>query len=692
MMKRMGLAVVATVAAPGARLAVLVGLLTAALACGASAAAVQSSAAGHGGGVRARAAVDPGYTTVNPKTDCPIYHLNGASAPELAPPHGEHCIPLAAPRVFWVSRNVGNPPGCVASLLVQDAIPRGTDAWAIAVYSQVGIGTQWFYNPGQRTMSILSGNGTYTAPKGSVVYGLGGGAGGGPCTAASTPKNWLSAAAWGVTFKRLVSGQLTVEGSGEPAAGVRVNANCPGGGTTTTDTNGDYEFLLDNGSCTIAPRLTAGAVSKPRQRVVAIHHHDVHHVDFQVPCDAVGSASGDLARAASASGPRCHLHVAITIAPKQIHSGMSFAGSPPSPRFFDLQDGSPACVSGCANVTVTVTYKGEPVPDATVSVRAGQVKHNIAPYPPKYPNFPYERLPSPGRGFLCESTDCGAAIYNLHTDAHGRAELLYWAPGLIGPSGKVPVFAHAVASHLACGCTVQTLSGEGKNHFTIHPNRICCEPFELSITNNGLPDAHLPYLYYRGNGFTATDLRDAGINQILTDAVKLLEKEAADKALSVLSAYSDYKTASGQEAAMTSWLLSLFKLDPAGIGSETTSSLLDGGLIKVIAGRGGIHDLSPWANLHPLYSGGLIYRLGKDLGGDAALRYTMDVDEISYCDRGGVCGPGDPAAGGFVHYLLYFEFKAGPSLREQRRGAKFPAFVDSFVMPYNPSLFFPPGR
>ena len=64
--------------------------------------------------------------------------------------------------------------------------------------------------------------------------------------------------AWAVTYKREVGGQVTVAGSAAPAPGITMNACCPSGGTTTTDTNGYYEFLLDKGPCTIAPQLKPG--------------------------------------------------------------------------------------------------------------------------------------------------------------------------------------------------------------------------------------------------------------------------------------------------------------------------------------------------------------------------------------------------------------------------------------------------
>ena len=71
-----------------------------------------------------------------------------------------------------------------------EPIPKGIDNYVIVVFSNIGAGTQMEYPPGQRSISIYSGNSTYTAPRGSFVYGLGGGSSPAPCAALGHAHPW----------------------------------------------------------------------------------------------------------------------------------------------------------------------------------------------------------------------------------------------------------------------------------------------------------------------------------------------------------------------------------------------------------------------------------------------------------------------------------------------------------------------
>ncbi|HTV10674.1 MAG TPA: carboxypeptidase-like regulatory domain-containing protein [Acidimicrobiales bacterium] len=79
-----------------------------------------------------------------------------------------------------------------------------------------------------------------------------------------------------------VSGTVTIAGSGDPAEGVTVDAKCPSGGSTTTDKNGQYNFILDRGQCTIAPEAPAGETATPDNRVVNVGGEDIEGVDFEL--------------------------------------------------------------------------------------------------------------------------------------------------------------------------------------------------------------------------------------------------------------------------------------------------------------------------------------------------------------------------------------------------------------------------
>ena len=80
----------------------------------------------------------------------------------------------------------------------------------------------------------------------------------------------------------VVSGTVTMAGSGQPAAGITVHAKCASGGEDTTATTGYYNFILDRGPCTIAPEPPAGETSAPDQRRVDVNGKDIAGVDFHL--------------------------------------------------------------------------------------------------------------------------------------------------------------------------------------------------------------------------------------------------------------------------------------------------------------------------------------------------------------------------------------------------------------------------
>jgi hypothetical protein len=229
-------------------------------------------------------AVDPGEVALGARTHCPYFYFHsnpGNKAELLDPAHGEHCFELPTPDVFMLAKNVPGG-GCAVSTLVQEAIPKGLDDYVIVVFSNVGAGTQTFRPPGRQSMPIFSGLETYTAPAGSVVFGLAGGASGSPCTPAMTTKNWLYAQAWGMSDKYLVSGTVTSETrSGAPVDNMPVEARCPSGETRATNKSGQYAFLLDRGPCTIAPVVAQDETSLPSKRVLDVTH-DFTGVDFRI--------------------------------------------------------------------------------------------------------------------------------------------------------------------------------------------------------------------------------------------------------------------------------------------------------------------------------------------------------------------------------------------------------------------------
>ncbi|MGO9976839.1 MAG: hypothetical protein ACLP01_29370 [Solirubrobacteraceae bacterium] len=181
-----------------------------------------------------------------------------------------------------------------------------------------------------------------------------------------------------------------------------MKANCPGGGTTTTDTTGAYSFLLQRGPCEISVVPPPGDVSTPPSIQVDVTH-DISNVNFQLSCASGGQ--GDSASAAAAGGS-CELNVKIQVA-EPIRSGLALHRQPYElyPADFITKKsstGSFACESGCADVIITVTNKqtGKPVPNADVQVSIGSIANVVAA----------------GEQYLCASGPCATVVNGQTSD------------------------------------------------------------------------------------------------------------------------------------------------------------------------------------------------------------------------------------------------------------------------------------
>jgi hypothetical protein len=116
----------------------------------------------------------------------------------------------------------------------------------------------------------------YDVPPGSGAWFVAAGGGPGQCE-----KNTGSAQVWVVTNRWDVGGRVTFAGTDDPVPDVTVQADCPGGGTTTTSSDGYYKFLLQKGSCTIVPEAPDSETVEPEKQVIDVEGN-MYHVDFQV--------------------------------------------------------------------------------------------------------------------------------------------------------------------------------------------------------------------------------------------------------------------------------------------------------------------------------------------------------------------------------------------------------------------------
>ncbi len=208
------------------------------------------------------------------------------------PSPGEHCLPLP---VELILQTKSDAHGCAQALFMQvplrDDVTEYGAAWGwtqsdhpwlfTATGGRDGSGSGPYGEEVWSTKAITPQNSGvnvhYLVPKGDGAWFVSAGGGPGPCTG----KTGL-ARGWAWTAHPVVSGQITLDDSSVPIEGFPVRASCPGGGTTITDSDGDYGCTLDPGHCTIAPQPKPGDVSFPAQRAVDVVAADIKNVDFQV--------------------------------------------------------------------------------------------------------------------------------------------------------------------------------------------------------------------------------------------------------------------------------------------------------------------------------------------------------------------------------------------------------------------------
>jgi hypothetical protein len=212
----------------------------------------------------------------------------------LAITPGEHCVSWPVSQFPQMS---GNAKACGEALFMLTPLNPKIDEYVALWYGWPGskaspdAANPWLFTSdsggpyaGEQTWSTTAltpqntgVNVHYEVPAGSGAWFVGAGGGPGPCT----PNIGIAAQGWAVTYKWKVSGQVTYAYTDKPAVGVTVTADCPSGGTTTTDDNGDYRFLLDKGPCTIVPTPPDGLDVDPDKQVLDVEG-SIDNVNFQV--------------------------------------------------------------------------------------------------------------------------------------------------------------------------------------------------------------------------------------------------------------------------------------------------------------------------------------------------------------------------------------------------------------------------
>ena len=480
----------------------------------------------------------------------------------------------------------------------------------------------------------------YKVPKGFGAWLLGAGGGPAPCTNLGPGV----AQAWGWTARPVVRGHVMQKGTGQPAAGVKVTANCASGGTTTTDSYGAYGFVLNPGTCAIAPSVPKSEVSDPTQRVVTVANQDITNVDFVVPGGALKVYVKNLEPLRS--GLAVH--------------GVHFSQFPADFTTSTVGQGYEnhyVCESGCTDITVSVidpaTSKA-PAPHATVDVSLGTFNEGSVSFNNQ---VIYRNL---GVSVICttatngQDKDCGTSLHGLETNADGQVHLRYWAPGVIAPSGtSLTVTARCDAKPCQASPTTADLA-------------LTEQPYEIYQRSSTLPINDVNELSEWANGGpTFTKFIKGSVTgfNILKNALSVLEKGELTEELVEHSAKAAEKLEPIalvldvglviNEALEAKGMMAMFLndsgLSPFGIGYPTTEASASG--VPSLVFQNELVNQVAVPNFLKMGDGGFwwasaeyIHEVLNAHGEGQATGWTLSttVYETSHCSdpEDGGCGPG----------------------------------------------------
>ncbi len=456
-----------------------------------------------------------------------------------------------------------------------------------------------------------------------------------------------------------VSGTVIQQGSSRTGVGgLSVRAACPSGGTTTTDANGRYSFVLNQGDCAISVTPPSGETATPPQRRVHVSpSHNIAGVDFQVGCN-----HGKAARAAAA-GSTC-----LDVSVKEI--GQSRSGLAIQPHFaredasraFFLTPFSRVCSSGCTNVLVTVTdpLTHQPVEGATVDASVNAVRG------------------ATGESFLCDQAgtrDCGTHLLNSATDPAGQVHLLYWSPGLIADAGP----------HINVVARDGTHEGQGELTFTTKPYLI------YENANGTLSRQETLELAYWSAGKSLVGKLGklinglSGLEKSLSFSLNVLigAEVAAERAVQILEGVEAVTPIVGalelahlgselwERQGFIATFLDALDLNAIGIDDNPIERA-----VSAAPSAGFETQLANYGTAAPFHAGagGLLWEYAKHLdflfeNHDVAFGAQflhVKIYEVSYCQLGEICGPGYRTwVGSGIRPELYIEVSAGRNRRAQ---------------------------
>ncbi len=316
--------------------------------------------------------------------------------------------------------------------------------------------------------------------------------------------------------------------------------------------------------------------------------------------------------------------------------------SDPASVYGEPREAAQRCISGCANLLVSVIdpKRHEPVKGASVTVSVGPVRF----------------VKGAGDEFLCTASDptklrCGAeSLSGLKTDAHGQLHLIYWAPS-VDQAEKTTLTVSAQASGYARGGTSTTT-------LTINPYLI----YDKLGTISALEVKNLIEAYSGNPISTMSHFEEKPFEEVLDGAFEWLATDEQIAAATFATTAAGLTTPLflgievahvGAELVEQEKLIALFLevFDLRGDGLERASHEPRANVRVASAFSDDIlHGL--WVPFH-LHTGGMVWELAQDLahiprGQVHEVQVHLQIYEVSYCDRAQAadCGPGYRTADG----------------------------------------------
>ncbi len=611
------------------------------------------------------------------ESGCP----KGAGKP---PVRGSRCVPVP---VSMIQDETSSASGCGQSVFMQVPLIKGIVDYG-ALWTNINPGaTPWlFHASGGRngsgsgpygeeyysTKKVASPGGTiYKVPHGFGAWFVSAGGGPGPCYFPAS-----SAVAWGWTARYAVTGTVTIAGSGGvPAPNIDLRASCPSGGDTTTDGAGDYEFLLDRGACTVAPVLTKG-IPTPPQRSLNVTHN-LHNVNFAVPCGAVSAAASAAAvvngaradatsvnagAAEAAKGCKLVVHITWPGMNAAHRTGLTFqpqdaAKTPDGGPLFALRAHSTSsvapisCVSGCTLLRITVKAPAKPgssrlAPDTSATITAS--------VNPLVPTALLAAQSNQGPGYLCTTGPlprCGLSIPDLKTDPFGVLELVYWAPAVVGD--KYPSFT--VTAQDQCNqqlCASGHRFGADRETLHLVPNVLATGSFTLTEGQDNLmqawAEAHGNAQFVLNAYESYKSISAQGIIQALGEYVLGAKVPGPiGWTIAVLqAAYDAYGQAQQVEQDIAAEFMGGFGIPEAGLGAGTMNVCFNCSFSPLIQGPF-LDDFANWIATPD----GTLYRFAQEIEKYGPTGHTfsasIQITDASRCDQdtaSATVDNGDPQA------------------------------------------------